>query len=150
MRTATAVVIFFVFVQACSKSPTSQGEENSQGLTAITDKLSYTLTNGLAQVQFWIENGSDSTAWFPHCAERFVTIVNRLENGNWEDYGGWGWPCLAIYSMGTNPLMPDSIYFDFFNFNRGGGDYRFSFLYRWDESAQTWYDTLYSNEFTVR
>ncbi|NQT97013.1 MAG: hypothetical protein HQ562_04665 [Candidatus Marinimicrobia bacterium] len=147
--TTLSIVVFFLLLSSCDKASTTQQEETSNGLVARTDELVYNLNDGYVQVQFTIETTSDSTAWFFHCGERFITILNRLENDKWKDYNGWGWPCLDIYSQGIKPLTPDSIFTDFIQLTQAG-NYRLSFLLNWDNNIYTWSDTLYSNEFSVQ
>lgn len=148
-ETTLSFIVSFLLLFGCNKSPTIQQEEIPDGLMARTDSLVYSLDNGYTYIQLTIENGSDSTAWFFHCGERFITIINRFKNNNWEEINGWGWPCLDIYSQGIIPLSSDSNYFDSHQFNQTG-HYRFSFLYNWEYNIYTWSDTLYSNEFNVR
>jgi|GEM_PF-4427731 len=148
-QTTLWLVVSFFLLFGCNKTTTNHQDEIVNGLVATTDKLVYISSNGYAQVRFTIENTSDSTAWFFACGGRYITIINRLENDNWEDYGGWGWPCLAVYLSGIKPLAPDSTYFSFNQFDQTG-DYRFSFLYNWENNIDTWSDTLYSNEFTIQ
>ena len=147
--TTLSFVVSFLLLFGCNKTPTNHQDEIVDGLVATTDKLVYALSDGYAQVQFTIENTSDSTAWFLHCGERFVIVIDRFENNNWEDYGGWGLLCLAVYSQGIIPLAFDSTYAATHQFNQGG-DYRLSFLYFWDNNIYTRLDTLYTNEFTVQ
>jgi len=150
LKKATPVlVVTFLLLPGCNKAPATQQEETYNGLVARTDELVYILSDGNVQVQFTVENTSDSTAWFFHCGERFIAILNRLENNNWKDYNGWGWPCLDVYSQSVNPLAPDSIYTDFATLTQSG-NYRLSFLSNWNHNIDTWSDTLYSNEFTVQ
>ena len=133
----------------CDRTPARPIDNASNNLIAYTDATSYYYKEGYVQVNLTVENQTDSVAYFEHCGERYITVFHLYSNGKWEERGGWGWPCLAFYSMGKIPLEPSSIYSDVLHISETG-KYRFLLLYQWEPHLHHWSDTLYSNEFTVQ
>jgi hypothetical protein len=146
--------VYFLILWVCEKnaiSPPAESLNSSrQGLLAKTDTTVY-LINGdaVVQVRVRILNHTDSIAYFSHCGGLICYTLQKKDNNVWQDEGGWGFPCLAIYSMGIKQIKPDSSYLHFMHLNQIG-TYRLLIPFGWVTTTASWTDSLYSNEFHVQ
>ncbi len=143
------LLIFVTCERNATPPPTEPLDNNQKKLIAKTDTTVYLLSGNIVQARFTILNRTDSTAYFSHCGELIVYMLQKKENNVWQDKSGWGFPCLAIYSMGIKQLQPDSSYFNFVNLKHVG-TYRLLFPFGWFVSTTSLTDSLYSNEFHVQ
>lgn len=130
-----------LFLFNCDKNPTDFDVK----LITKTDKNNY-LLNEFIKVS--IHNGTPETAFFGHCGERIVFLIETKKNNDWIEDGRWGIPCLAIFPMGIKKIAPFVSYSDTIIFNEAG-IYRLKFPFGWQEE-NTWEDWLFCNEFTVQ
>lgn len=148
IRNLVTLLSLFTLI-GCELTPIRSPDNTSNHLIASTDTTIYNLKEGYVQVRLTVENQSDSVAYFAHCGERCIFMLYIYSSSKWEERGGWGLPCLSIYTMGSIPLEPCSIYSDVIDI-RQAGNYRFMLYYAWEPHCDNWPGTLYSNEFTVQ
>lgn len=156
MRTVIILgVVLSLILNSCEKeiSPIASVTSNdiSRDLFAKTDSVHYIIRLLHARVRFEIQNRTDSTAYFAHCGEKVIFVLQKKVNEGWVDFGGWGNPCLAVFSMGEKQIPKDSTYFDYVMISHEG-TYRLLFPFSW-QSNSYWtesLDSLYSNEFLTK
>jgi len=165
MRTTIIVGLFFPLI-LCSCDSSSSLLESDRGsrpdsregatetpmsLLAKTDSLDYTILFEGIYIRFEIQNRTDSTAYFTHCAEKISFVLQKKVNDVWIDSGGWGIFCEAIFSMGEKQLPANSVYTGYARIT-DQGHYRMLLPFSWQtiQGEGSELDTLYSNEFTVR
>ncbi len=135
-------LVSLTLICSCKEPPTAG---NLSELVVQTDKSHYSVGE---TISFYIQNYSQSNAYFGHCGERIIFLIGTKEGGRWVHTNGWGWPCLAIFSMGVTTLSPESVYTDMVTIHQAG-TYRIFTWFGW-HSDSTLADSIFSNEFPIQ
>jgi hypothetical protein len=139
----SSYLIFIAFLLIYTTDSIAQSMDNQ--INVFTDSSTYRWTEYGTQIKFTIDNGSDSTLYFYHCAYRIACHIQKKENDSWVYVGGWGIICPAIFPSGIMSLMSDSTYSDRIYINEPGL-HRLLIPAGMDKNIS---DSLLTNEFMV-
>jgi hypothetical protein len=100
-----------------------------QNSDLVTIELQQTFYNAQEEIDIEYHFGGPDSVYLPHCDFQIGSLVEKKENGNWQDYSSE--LCDAIYLSGLMLANPDSTYFDKIKI-RDVGEYRIRFAYYLD------------------
>ncbi|MCJ7813637.1 hypothetical protein MUP95_10020 [bacterium] len=135
------IIMIVLLLSACKQNI----NEPFQFLTVNTDKSVYAPNQPII---ISLHNDSESTAYFIHCNYQVGFFIEQKVNSIWSEKGSIAVVCLALYPMGVKELLPGMTYTDTITL-ADSGMYRLKYRFGWQQS-NTWADSLFSNEFSVR
>ena len=99
----------------CSAVAISSCETPSEVLAGLTLEVTAPAFEVGQRIQVSVVNNSDDDAFLYHCNHRFPIVLERRQNGRWEEFRSYNGPgCLAIFPSGIIHLPPGSAQIDSF------------------------------------
>jgi len=144
-----ASILLAAFFLFCNRNPAPVAPSPAQNtLSAATGQTVYVLDSTQVEVTFTISNATSDTVYFADCCNMLAFMVEKkIDNNQWSEYTGWGYPCNALCPSSSIVISPGSSYTDRV-FLDEVGYYRLLFLYDWHPDPLVT-DSLYSNVFLV-